>query len=88
MGVFQGIHIEPYQERYFELRISLISDVFLIFIKFSLRYLYKTMYLTVFGIKDVRTKIQPAAGHGRSSTKVVLPENENPAGRPRRPFQY
>ena len=23
-----------------------------------------------------------------SSTKVVLPENENPAGRRRRPFQY
>ena len=35
-----------------------------------------------------RTKIQPAAGDGRSSTKVVLPENENPAGRQRRPFQY
>ena len=35
-----------------------------------------------------RTKIQPAAGHGRSSTKAVLPENENPAGRRRWPFQY
>ena len=35
-----------------------------------------------------RTKIQPAVGHGRSSTKVVLPENENPAGRRPRPFQY
>ena len=35
-----------------------------------------------------RTKIQPAAGHGRSSTKVVLPENKNPTGRRRRPFQY
>ena len=33
-------------------------------------------------------KIQPAAGDGRSSTKVVLPENDNPAGRHRRPFQY
>ena len=31
-----------------------------------------------------KTKIQPAAGEGRSSTKVVLPENENPAGRRRR----
>ena len=28
-----------------------------------------------------RTKIQPAAADGRSSTKVVLPENENPASR-------
>ena len=27
-----------------------------------------------------RTKIQPAAGDGGSSTKGVLPENENPAG--------
>ena len=35
-----------------------------------------------------RTKIQPAAGDGSSSTKVVLPENENPAGRWRRRFQY
>ena len=35
-----------------------------------------------------RTKIQPAAGDGGSSTKVVLPENENPAGRRRRRFQY
>ena len=35
-------------------------------------------------------KIQPAAGDGCSSTKLVLvlPENENPAGRRRRPFQY
>ena len=41
------------------------------------------------------TKIQPVAGDGRSSTKVVLPEttkvvvpeNENPAGRRRQPFQ-
>ena len=33
-------------------------------------------------------KIQPAAGDDRSSTKVVLAENENPAGRRRRPFQY
>ena len=33
-------------------------------------------------------KIQPATGNGRSSTKVVLPENENPASRRRRPFQY
>ena len=24
-----------------------------------------------------RTKVQPAGGHGRSSTKVLLPENEN-----------
>ena len=40
-----------------------------------------------------RTKIQPAAGDGRSSTKVVLsenenPANENPASRRGRPFQY
>ena len=35
-----------------------------------------------------RTKIQPAAKDGGSSTKVVLPENENPAGRRRRRFQY
>ena len=35
-----------------------------------------------------RTKIQPAAGDGGSSTKVVLPGNENPAGRRRRRFQY
>ena len=27
--------------------------------------------------------IQPVAGEGRSSTKVVLPGNENPAGRRR-----
>ena len=32
-----------------------------------------------------RTKLQPAAGDGPSSTKVVLPENENPAGRRRLP---
>ena len=32
-----------------------------------------------------RTKIQPVAGDGRSDTKVVLPENENPAGQ--RPFR-
>ena len=35
-----------------------------------------------------RTKIQPAAGDGRSRTKVVLPNNDNPAARRRRPFQY
>ena len=35
-----------------------------------------------------RTKIQPAAGDDGSSTKAVLPENENPAGRWRRRFQY
>ena len=35
-----------------------------------------------------RTKIQPAAGDGRSSSEVVLPENENPAGHRRQPFQY
>ena len=35
-----------------------------------------------------RMKNQPAAGDGRSSTKVVLQENEKPAGRRRRPFQY
>ena len=35
-----------------------------------------------------RRKIQPAAGDGRSSTKVVLPENAKPARRRRRPFQY
>ena len=35
-----------------------------------------------------RTKIQPAAADGRSSTQVVLPDNENPAGRRGRPFQY
>ena len=29
-----------------------------------------------------RTRIQPAAGDGGSSTKVVLPENEDPAGPP------
>ena len=29
-----------------------------------------------------------AAGNVRSKTKVGLPENENPAGRRRRPFQY
>ena len=29
-----------------------------------------------------RTKIQPDAGDGRSSTKLLLPKNENPAGRP------
>ena len=34
-----------------------------------------------------RTKIQPAAGDDRFSTKVVLPEDENPAGRRRRPVQ-
>ena len=34
-----------------------------------------------------RAKIQLAAEDGRSSTAVVLPENENPAGRQRRPFQ-
>ena len=33
-------------------------------------------------------KNQPAAGDGRSSTKVVLPKIEKPAGRGRRPFQY
>ena len=32
-----------------------------------------------------RTKIQPAAVDGRSSSKVVLPDNENPAGRRPRP---
>ena len=35
-----------------------------------------------------RTKIQPVARDGRSGTKVIRPENENPAGRRRRPFQY
>ena len=35
-----------------------------------------------------RMEIQPAAGDGRSSTKLVLPETENPAGRWPRPFQY
>ena len=35
-----------------------------------------------------RTKIQPAAGDGRSSIKIVPPENEYSAGRRRRPFQY
>ena len=35
-----------------------------------------------------RRKIQPPAGDGRSSTKVVLPEKENPAGRRRGPLQY
>ena len=35
-----------------------------------------------------RMKIQPADADGRYSTKVVLPENENPAGPRRRPFQY
>ena len=34
------------------------------------------------------TKIQPAAGDGSSSAKVVLPESKNPAGRRRWPFQY
>ena len=34
-----------------------------------------------------RTKIQPAAGNDRFSTKVVVPEDENPAGCRRRPFQ-
>ena len=35
-----------------------------------------------------RTKIQPAAGDGRFSIGLVLPEDENPAARRRRPFQY
>ena len=46
-----------------------------------------------------RTKIQPAAGDDRFSVRLVrledenpavpvLPEDENPAGRRRRPFQY
>ena len=35
-----------------------------------------------------KVKVQPAAGDDRSSTNVGLPENENPAGRRRRPFQY
>ena len=35
-----------------------------------------------------KRQIQPAAGDGRSSTKVAAPEKENPAGRRRRPFQY
>ena len=35
-----------------------------------------------------RTKIHQVAENGRSSTKVVLPENENPSGRRERPFQY
>ena len=34
-----------------------------------------------------RTKIQPAAGDGGSSPKVVLPENDNAAGRRRRRLQ-
>ena len=35
-----------------------------------------------------RTKMQPAAGESGSSTKVVLLDIENAAGRRRRPFQY
>ena len=35
-----------------------------------------------------RMEIQPAAGNSRSSTKLVLPETENPAGRWPRRFQY
>ena len=35
-----------------------------------------------------RREMQPAAGDGGSSTKVVLPEKENPAGRWRRRVQY
>ena len=35
-----------------------------------------------------RTKIHQVAEKGRSSTKVVLPKNENPSGRRERPFQY
>ena len=35
-----------------------------------------------------RMEIQPGTGDGRSSTKLVLPENGNPAGRRPRPFQY
>ena len=34
-----------------------------------------------------RTKFHPVAGDGRSSTQVGLPENENPSGYRRRPFQ-
>ena len=33
------------------------------------------------------TKIHLVAGGGRSSTKVVLPDNKNPSGWQRRPFQ-
>ena len=35
-----------------------------------------------------RTKIHQVAENGRSSTQVVLPENENPSGRRERPLQY
>ena len=44
--------------------------------------------IPVLKLYEQRMKIQPAAGDGRSSTKVVLTENENSAGRRRRPFQY
>ena len=47
----------------------------------------KLYYRGVLKLYYQRTKIQPAAGDGGSSTKVVLPEDENPAGRRRR-FQY
>ena len=35
-----------------------------------------------------RMEIEPAARDGRSSTQVLLPENENLSGRRRRRFQY
>ena len=35
-----------------------------------------------------RTKSYPVGGDSRSSTKVVLPENENPSGCRRRPLQF
>ena len=50
----------------------------------------KTMGLNFIQLKLYyqRTKIHPVAGDGRSSTKVVLPANEDPPGCRRRPFQY
>ena len=35
-----------------------------------------------------KTKIHPVAGEGRSSTKVVFPESENPSGWRKPPFPY
>ena len=44
--------------------------------------------VSVLNLDYQRTKIQPAAGDVRLSTKLRLPENENPAGRRQRPFRY
>ena len=50
------------------------------------KYNISTLYRRL-SIRNLVSSL-PAAGDGSSSTKVVLPGNENPASRRRRPFQY